>query len=274
MKILHARLLLAGFAAIAVVWASPAAAQGAAQAAAQSSSRVSAEMVKGKLNPATSKPGDEVAVRLSEDLKQNGEVVLKKGTTITGVVRSVKQVDASTQSKGESKAQSSAQSMIQLEWLAPATSGAASQQLSLALQSIAYTNPLYAHQQQQESAEFLAPRAPAPSRGAPSPTGGGLLSGAGGIAAGVTSSAGAIGQAEAGLLATPSLITAGPQTASASKDLVMVGHGQATSSGGTVSSMDIFSQMSNDSVITSSSKDFEISSGAQMQFLVSARGRQ
>jgi hypothetical protein len=56
--------------------------------------------------------------------------------------------------------------------------------------------------------------------------------------------------------------------------LFMVGSGQAVSSMGTASSMDLFSRMSNDAIITSSSKDFEVSSGAQMQFLVSARGRQ
>jgi hypothetical protein len=53
------------------------------RADAQASSRVSAEMVKGKLNPATSKPGDEVAVRLQDDVKSNGEVILKKAPRST-----------------------------------------------------------------------------------------------------------------------------------------------------------------------------------------------
>jgi hypothetical protein len=52
--------------------------------------------------------------------------------------------------------------------------------------------------------------------------------------------------------------------------LFLVGSGQAVSSGGTASSMDIFSRMSNDAVITSPSRDFEIASGAQMQLLFRA----
>jgi hypothetical protein len=52
--------------------------------------------------------------------------------------------------------------------------------------------------------------------------------------------------------------------------LFLVGSGQAISSAGTASSMDIFSRMSNDAVITSPSRDFEIASGAQMQLLVHA----
>lgn len=50
--------------------------------------------------------------------------------------------------------------------------------------------------------------------------------------------------------------------------LFLVGNGQVTSPGGTTTSMDLFSHMSNDTVITSPSRDFEVSSGAQMQLLV------
>jgi len=53
-------------------------------AQANSASRVAAEMTQGRLNPGESKPGDTLAVRLKDDLKSNGSVVLKKGTTITG----------------------------------------------------------------------------------------------------------------------------------------------------------------------------------------------
>jgi hypothetical protein len=110
-----------------------------ARADAHSESRVSAEMVKGKLNPASSKPGDEIAVRLNEDVKSNGEVLLKKGSTIKGVVRKVQRAER----KGGAKGDAAAQSMMQLEWMAPGLSGAASQQLNVALQSVVYTNPLY-----------------------------------------------------------------------------------------------------------------------------------
>jgi hypothetical protein len=55
--------------------------------------------------------------------------------------------------------------------------------------------------------------------------------------------------------------------------LFHVGSGQVISSGGTATSMDIFSHMSNDAVITSPSRDFEISSGAQMQLLIQGSAR-
>jgi hypothetical protein len=287
----------------ATLWVSSAMAQSnqssaAAQGQAQASSKVSAEMVKGKLNPATSKPGDQVVVRTKEDLKSNGQVVLKKGTEITGVVKNVKRSDAKAGAKGE------AQSMMQVDWLTPAGSGASAQQLNFALQSIAYTNPLHAHQQAEESGAGNAGIVPAP---APARTGGGggggALGGVGGVAGGVTggvvggasstvgaagnvggavtSSAGAIGRSSTGVLASPAPVAANSQTAAmlqnnfgvSSNQLFMVGHGSAVSAGGTANSMDIFTHMSNDAVITSPSKDFEVASGAQMDFMVSARGQ-
>lgn len=54
---------------------------------------------------------------------------------------------------------------------------------------------------------------------------------------------------------------------------IMAGHGHAVSAGATSSSMDLFTHISNDAVITSASRDFEIASGAQMQFMVSAKGQ-
>src|SRR5215469_7406696 len=72
---------------------------------ANSASLVAAEMTQGRLNPAKSKPGDTLAVRLKDDLRSNGGVVLKKGTTITGVVRSVKRADAKVVAAGDTKTQ-------------------------------------------------------------------------------------------------------------------------------------------------------------------------
>jgi len=98
-------------------------------ARAQSATHAAAEMTKGKLNPSETKPGDKVALRLKDDVKSNGDLILKKGTTITGVVRSVKSVEAKGQSSGQ------AQSMMEIEWLAQAAQGRTAQQLSIALQS-------------------------------------------------------------------------------------------------------------------------------------------
>ena len=265
-----------------------AAAQAAARAAARSESRVSAEMVKGKLNPATSKPGDEIAVRLNEDVKSNGQVVLKKGSTVRGIVKKVQR----TENKSAAKGNASAQSMMELEWIAPALSGTASQHLNLALQSVVYTNPLYAQQQQQESggdSGFSVPRSTAPTRGSAT---GGLVGGVGGAVSSVTAVgagvSGAPGAASAGVLTqtsssltAPAALPVNAQTASSlhsnfgvsGDQLFHMGGGQAISSGGTVTSMDIFTHMSNDTVITSPSRDFEVSSGAQMQLLVQAGGK-
>ena len=135
-------------------------AQAASRAAAQTQSSVSAELVKGRLNPAKSKPGDEVAVRLNEDLKSNGEVVLKKGSTVRGVVKKVQRID----SKASARGSGSAQSMMELQWFAPRLSGAASQQLNVALQSVVYTNPLYTQQQEANDSFLNAPRSAAPAR--------------------------------------------------------------------------------------------------------------
>jgi hypothetical protein len=279
-------LLLLTCAGLAVPAYAQTSAGAVARAEAQTESRVSAEMVKGKLNPATSKPGDEIALRLNEDVKSKGEVLLKKGTTIKGVVKKVQRAET----KGGAKGNAAAQSMMELEWMAPGLSGAASQQLNLALQSVVYTNPLYAHQQQDESggAGIGAPHtAPSATRAS-----GGLISGVGATVGGVTSSAGAVGagvggtassvsgggvaQTGAQLATTPQIVPVNAQTSSAlqsnfgvsGNQLFLVGNGQATSSGGTTASMDLFSHMSNDTVITSPSRDFEVSSGAQMQLLV------
>ena len=264
---------------ISAGWVLPAAAQTAA-ANAQSESRVSAEMVKGKLNPATSKPGDEIALRLNEDVKSKGEVLLKKGSTLKGVVRKVQRAEG----KSEARGNAAAQSMMQLEWMAPGLSGAASQQLNIALQSVVYTNPLYAHQQLEESADagLAAPRAAAP---APRAASGGLVSGVGATAGGIVSTTGALGAGVGGTASTVSggaiaqtgpIVPVNAQTSSAlqsnfgvsANQLFLVGNGQVTSAGGTTTSMDLFSHMSNDTVITSPSRNFEVSSGAQMQLLV------
>src|ERR1043165_5003716 len=76
--------------ALAALAAMPALAQ---KTSGTSATSVSAELIKGKLNPAESKPGDQVTLKLKDDVKSNGEVVLKKGTAITGVVRNVNRID-------------------------------------------------------------------------------------------------------------------------------------------------------------------------------------
>ncbi len=270
-----------------------------------SASHVSAEMTKGKLNPSESKPGDTVALRLKDDVKSNGEVVLKKGTTITGIVRNVKRSEA----KGEG------QSMMAIEWLAPAAQGNTGRDLSFTLQSIMQVNSLYQHEQNEAADDFglagnsATPGAIArPARPASGGGGGGLLSSVGGSVAGATAGvatigSGAIGgvtgsvastagsvtsvsstqagsQSNAALLNMPSVVAVDHQTSAAienqlgaasSNPLFKVGHGEMVSAGGSKQSVDIFSHLNNDTVITSPNKNFEITSGAQMQMLVGVR---
>ena len=285
-------LALPGFAQDSQSTPKSTATQAVARADAQSESRVSAEMVKGKLNPETSKPGDEIAVRLNEDVKSNGQVLMKKGSTVKGVVRKVHRAENKGAAKANGTAQSSAQSMVELEWITPGVSGAASQQLNLALQSVVYTNPLYAHQQEQSSsAPAFASPGPAPARSGSGGLGAGVVGGVvggatssvssvgGGLGAQTAGSVGAVAQSQAHLARPMPITPVSAETSTSLQNnfgvaggpLFLVGSGQAISSGGTASSMDIFSRMSNDAVITSPSRNFEISSGAQMQLLVGAR---
>jgi hypothetical protein len=259
--------------------------QAAARAEAQSATHVSAEMVKGRLSPGASKPGDQFALRLNEDMKSNGEVVMKKGTTITGVVKNVKRAEGNSSPKGQ------AQSMMEIEWLTPPAQGRTSKQIMIAMQSISYTNPIYAHGQQASDADFALVSSAAASGAAGSGGGlaGGVLGGATStvtsIAAGAGATVGSVASgttarthsSNAALLSMPTVMAADSNTSAAlqntfgmssSEPLFKTGHGEVVSAGGSKSNIDIFSHFSNDTVLTSPSNNFEISSGAQMQLLV------
>jgi hypothetical protein len=268
--------------------------QGRTTATATSATQVSAEMTKGKLNPAHSKPGDQVTLKLNEDVKSNGDVVIKKGATITGVVRNVKRIEG----KGEAKGQ--AQSMIEVDWLAPAVQGGVSHRLSIALQSVSQINPLHRQRQEEaaQSQSVLAESSAAGSLAGSAGGGGGLLGGAvGGVTGAVgtaasvsgsvlgsssstiSSATGSVGTARsnAALLSMPSVVAADAETdaalqnslgMSSSGQLFMVGRGEVITAGGSKQSLDIYSHLNNDTVVTSPSRNFEISSGAQVQLLI------
>ena len=258
--------------------------QAGGSARATSASHVAAEMTKGKLNPSETKPGDKVALKLKDDVKSNGDVILKKGTTIDGVVRSVKTVEGKGQASGH------AQSMMEIDWFAPAAQGRAAQQLSIALQSVNQVNRLYEQRAAEGSDDFgfigagSASAAPVATRSGGG--GGALLGGAvGAVGATVGSTVGAASttvartstQSNVSLLSMPSVMAVDQQTAAAlessfgsssSGQLFRVGQGQLITAGGSKQSVELFSHLSNDTVITSPSRNFEISSGAQMQLLI------
>jgi hypothetical protein len=205
-----------------------------------SAAQVAAEMTKGKLSPAASKPRDTVVLKLKDDLRSNGRVVLKKGTVITGVVRNVKCAEGSA-----------SQSIIELVWLVPVHQGKGSRSLSIALQSVMQINP--SEKSGPEKADVTA------------------------RAVAVAETEGANGQANEALLSMPSVVAVDKQTSSViearlgssfSNTLFKVGRGQLLTAGGSWQSLDLFSHLNNDTLITSVGKDFEISSGAQMHLLV------
>jgi hypothetical protein len=224
---------------------------------ANSATRVAAEMTKGRLNPAESKPGDTLAVRLKDDLSSNGNVVLKKGTIISGVVRSVKRADTKVVASGDTKTQS----LIEIEWLTPASDGRALPNLSIALQSVTQKTPGVRDGSGLDSVDDTATvTQPIQTHGANS------------LVDGVVPAA-----ANPALLSMPFVVAVDHQTSSViegglespvSGRLFKVGQGELLTSSGSQQSVDLFSHLDNDTVIAAAGKSFEISSGAQMQFLV------
>jgi len=222
-------------------------AQAKRSAPANSASHVSAEMTKGILKPSETKPGDQVALRLTDDMKANGDVVLKRGTTITGVVRNVKTVEK----KGP------AQSLMQIEWFAPPVPGKTPRQLSIALQAISQVNRVGVASKI-DSAEKSRPV---------------HVEASGNVTAATRTTI----PSNTALLNMPSVIAVDTKTASSlestlgtssSGQLFKVGQSKWITAGGSKQSVELFSHLSNDTMIASPSKDFEISSGAQMQLLV------
>ena len=212
----------------------------AGNAQSNSASSVAAELTKGKLSPGDSKPGDMVVVKLRNDLKSNGELVLKKGTAITGVVRAVK--------SGEGL------SAMGVEWFVPQARGKAPRDLSIALQYVVQVNP--AKDSQDSDSDDAAPNPDEDSTGnRPSIS----------------------GRLNAALTSMPSVMPVDEQTALAVEgslgttgfdQLFKVGRGQLLTLNGEPQLVDLFSHLSNDTVIISANKDFEISRGALMQLLV------
>jgi len=209
---------------------------------------VAAEMTKGSLNPAASKPGDMVAITLKEDVRSNGEIVFKKGTTITGVIKNVSRAEG----KGDWK--SEAQSLIEIEWVVPSPQGRGVQSASFALQSVIQINHVTEGAQNNSSDDLNFVRAAVP-----------------------TSSPAVNGRSNVALLSMPSVVAVDQQTSvsidttlgtQTSGQLFKVGHGQLVSPGGSKESVELYSHLTNDTVITSPSGNFEISSGAQMLMLV------
>jgi hypothetical protein len=220
-----------------------------------SASHVAAEVTEGKISPVESKPGDTLVVKLQSDVKANGQVVLKKGTTITGVVRNVKQLGdefARTDSKNP------ARSIVEVEWFAPVNEEKAAPTLSIALQSLTQINPILG---EQKADEFPARAATPVSNRSSSALTNSLLP----------------RPTNRALLSMPSVVAVDDETSSLIESetgsstggqLFKIGKGQMIAANGSLQSVNFYSHLINDTVITSPNKNFEISAGAQMQMLV------
>jgi hypothetical protein len=232
-------------AAIAFTPAVTANAQVARHAQSSSASQVRAEVIKGKLASAEGKPGDSVVLRLESDVKANGEVVLKKGTMLTGVARSIKSAAADAQPR--------AQAAMQVEWIVPAAGGAnGARTISFALQSIRQVIPV--RQEQEHEAAGIQSMSTLTS-----------------------SSWTTVSRSNPALLSMPSVMPVDVESRSAIEadlgtqsggQLFKVGRGHLVNAGGAQQAVEIFSHLNNDTVITATGGDFEISAGAQMQLLV------
>jgi hypothetical protein len=145
------------------------------------------------------------------------------------------------------------QSMIEVNWLLPPVEAKAAKSVSIAVQSVMQLNAAERNEVEDspDNSEIRAAHF-----------------------------AGTAVPANPALLSMPSVVAVDHQTSSAIETsldssapgpLFKVGHGELVASGGVRESVDLFSHLNNDTVITSPNKNFEISSGARMQLLVGIR---
>jgi hypothetical protein len=208
-----------------------------------------AEIAQGKLSPAASQPGDMIVLKLKNNLKSNGKVLLTKGSSISGLVRTAKAGTNAAADNAEVKGQF--QSIVEIEWIAPLSQGKTPPNLSIALESVTQVNSPVAGTSAAGAADSFTPAA-------------------------VSRSMRASSQSSAALLSMPFVVALDAQTSSAidarlgkssSGPWYRIGRGLLTASGPR-QSLEIFSHLNNDTVITSANENFEISRGAQMYLLV------
>ena len=142
--------------------------------------------------------------------------------------------------------------MLEIEWL-PVASHHAVQEISFTVQSVTQINPSRA------------------SQAVNPPDDPDLLSTTARFATSTNN------RSNVALLSMPYVVAADSETTASIKgtlgmqnsgQLFKVGHGQLISFGGVKETVDLYSHLENDTVITSPSRNFEISSGAQMHMLV------
>jgi hypothetical protein len=145
---------------------------------------------------------------------------------------------------------------MEIEWMEPTSQSQAPRQLMFAVQSVTQTSRSAGNQAREDNWEDARVGT-----------------------VGLTSVVKAT-SSNAALLRMPSVVAADSQTTSSlqsrlgmsgDSQLFQTGHGLVIGSGGSRHSLDLFTHMNNDTVLTSPSRNFEISSGAQIQLLIGVR---
>jgi hypothetical protein len=213
----------------------------------QTATTARADFIAGRLNPEHSKPGDTITLRLTEDVKSNGLSVLPKGTELTATVRRVVQKDGSKPGAGR------ALSMIELEWLRPLPTIPNVRQLMITLQSfthIASEAPVTAIERTPVDTAVLPDSASEPRPN---------------------------GKSNPALMSMPFIVAADERTTFAleqdfdfpsEEQMYRTGRGDMLNPDGERESVELFSRLANDNVITSNNRLFDVTPGAKMQLLV------
>lgn len=154
-----------------------------AEAAVKAGTKIKAQL-ESTVDARTAKPGDEVAARVTHDVKQKGKTVVRKGDRLLGRV-----TDVQGSSKADAKAKSGSQVDVVFDRL---VQGEATTQLNTVLTAVLST-PAEERARQQEMMQEPPMMAPAPAQGGGSAAAGGGL--VGGVASTATSTVGAVGSA-------------------------------------------------------------------------------
>ncbi|MGH9787358.1 MAG: hypothetical protein ACRD4U_01475 [Candidatus Acidiferrales bacterium] len=143
----------------------------------RSGTKIQAEL-ESALNTRAAKPGDEVAARVTKDVKQNGQVVLRKGDRLLGRVT---EVQSAASADGASRLGVAFDRVVQ---------GEATSELHAVIRSVlSIPSQERARDEEMRRRHESAPMAPAPR---PAATASGATSAAGGVVGGVTSTAGSV----------------------------------------------------------------------------------
>ena len=212
------------------------------------------------LDAKRNKPGDPVVAKTTQDVKQGGQVVLKKGSQLKGHV-----------TQAQARSSQSAQSTLGVVFdSAVPKNGHDPMPVNLSIQALAATqNQAAASLGDDQATLGSTGQAGFTGSGAAAPAGGGLVRGVGGTVGGVTNTAGSlagnVGQTANG---TGGAATRTVASAGSTGGLNAAGHLTSTSSGVfNLQGMNLSSAVSNGtqaSVVNSATQNVHLASGTQM----------